>query len=214
MKTKNPLFEVSIEIDPTSAAEPKIISIEVAPAVSLRGFALYRALVKQAATSAAAAQVDYNSFSSDSAYANEIDRRRDTMRITAINAAGEPKAFLALGIYDGYPESGTWCDRVTAVSTDDAQLQAAWTMALNSNGDELPSGSAESIDDFFELVEAQDVVYCEPAPPDMSQLALLPESKSGLFIIASVAELKKDPSAHLQVEAAEKLGVGFVALSA
>jgi hypothetical protein len=166
---------------------------------------------------AAASQVDYDSYSSDSAYLDEVERRRERMRITEISLVAPTAPYLILGIYGDYPEGGTWCDTVEASSREDAAFQGAWQMAFNATGEEShPTGDREAIDAFFEEVECQDIVYCEPkgVAAALDQLAFVPPGASGAQRLIATDSFDATAAAPEHLAEARRLGVAFIALPA
>lgn len=176
-----------------------------------------RAAAHEAARQIAASQVDYDHYSSDSAYLEQIDSRRERMRIIEIVPLAPSAPYLIVGIYGDYPEGGTWCDTVAACSREDAAFQGAWQMALNSTPDEPhPTGVRETIDSFFEEIECNDIVYCEPVglATTLGKLAFVPPGATGVQRLIATDSSDAAAAAPEYLAEATRLGVAFIALPA
>lgn len=95
----------------------------------------------EARKKAAAASVDYDSYSSDSAYLDEIDRRADRMATVSVRVHGAVrKVYVVEGVYP--EEGGLFCDDFEGVNASEAAFQAAWTMAANDGW--RPAGTGDA----------------------------------------------------------------------
>ena len=109
--------------------------------------------------------VDYDSYSGDSAYLDEIDRRIAEFRILGIRKAGEARRWLADAVYPD--DGGGWTDNVMAVDVAEARFQARWTCAVNmlaAHGIHDLTLKAVSEEGFADEVGATTISYAHEEP--------------------------------------------------
>lgn len=99
--------------------------------------------------------VDYDSFSSDSAYLDQVDIFAGQTVVVGVSLAGEPASYGVLGRYDDGEE---YADLATGVTAADAEFQVRWKMA------EEQGATPAEFDDFLDAMIEIEIVRCEPGP--------------------------------------------------
>lgn len=108
----------------------------------------------------ASRSVDYDSFSSDSAYLEALDARARQFYVVEMAAPGEQAVYVVDGEYDGDPDhAGRWGDRVSATSVGEAEFQARWVMAENASDYDrnIHEGLIDAGTLFEKLVDRMDI---------------------------------------------------------
>lgn len=89
-----------------------------------------REIREDAAKAVASRFVDYDSFGSDSAYLDRLDRVADTFYLTDVSVPGVvTRAYTMEGIYPG--DGGIWSDDEVGSCISEAEFRALWTMSIN-----------------------------------------------------------------------------------
>ena len=87
-----------------------------------------------AAKAAAARQVDYDSFSSDSDYLDTLDRYAENLYLQSVEVPGAVgRAYSVEGLYPG--DGGPFGDDFGGSCAGEAEFQAKWTMSENDGFD-------------------------------------------------------------------------------
>lgn len=108
----------------------------------------------------ASRSVDYDSFSSDSAYLEALDARAREFYVVDMAAPGAQTVFSVDGEYDGDPDhAGRWGDQVSAASVGEAEFQARWIMAANASyyDRQINEGAVDGGKLFEKLVDRMDI---------------------------------------------------------
>lgn len=99
--------------------------------------------------------VDYDSFSSDSAYLDQVDTFAEQTQVVGVSLAGETASYGVLGQF----EDGTdWAGLSAGVTAAEAEFHVRWKMALQQGA------TPASFDDFLDAVAEVEIVRCEPGP--------------------------------------------------
>lgn len=110
----------------------------------------------------AATLVDYDSFGSDSAYLDRIDKiADDRLTIGSLTKAGEMTPFLVDGVYS---DDQLWSDRIDGVDAEDAAFSARWIMAVNEGA------RPKEFESFLDTMLDQKVFSCRPDPVSFDDL--------------------------------------------
>lgn len=119
----------------------------------------YEDIVHQARKNVASRFVDYESFGSDSAYAERLDEVGDEFVPEDIRIITD-KPSLRYRVYGHYStdDGGTWCDWVFGSTPDEAEFQAKWIMAVNESSN--PGETA----DFAATMEDIEIYDCDLEP--------------------------------------------------
>ena len=111
--------------------------------------------------------VDYDSFTSDSAYLNTLDAKAAEYHVVSIRKAGQCGRFAYEG-YVGENDETLFSGPVLAVDADEADFAARWGIALQAG---TLKGSAFLDPDLFsEALDAVEVVRCEENPVGLPEL--------------------------------------------
>lgn len=102
--------------------------------------------------------VDYDSFGSDSDYANRCDKVADEMEVVSVARLGEAKDFAVEGIRR---DDSDWSGVVCAVDEAEAGFQGVFRMALADGAD---TRDFEAFLDAMAYVEVTEVSPHDPAP--------------------------------------------------
>lgn len=107
--------------------------------------------------------VDYNSFGSDSAYLDQIDRFAAETVVVGVSLVGETASYGVLGRYDN---GNDYADLTLGVTEAEAEFQARWTMALNQGADPT------DLDDLLDAMAEIEIVRCQAGPISDDELRI------------------------------------------
>lgn len=105
--------------------------------------------------------VDYDSFSSDSAYLDQVDTFAGQTQVVGVSLVGETASYGVLGQF----EDGTdWAGLSAGVTAAEAEFHVRWKMALQQGA------TPAAFDDFLDAVAEVEIVRCEPGPISSEEL--------------------------------------------
>jgi hypothetical protein len=118
--------------------------------------------VREARKTFATHYVDYDSYSNDSDYLDDLDRVAARFEVLRVCKAGNPRTYFVRASLADDPDGPHWSGHVSAVDEEDARFQAAWRAAkASSGGGELPdNGSTVAFDEFFEAMLEYRIEIC------------------------------------------------------
>lgn len=129
--------------------------------------------------------LDYDSYRSDSQYADDLDRIASGYVLVELLKDGERTSFTVDAYYGD--RSGPWTESLDAVDADEAEFQAAWRMNLNC-------AQTPTDPDFLESLADHTIHHAAPTPVSTEELAeavggLIARYRQGGTIDPEIAQL-------------------------